>query len=123
MKVKLVGITFNLEVPELELVMYKLNEVLAKENEIMGKLEELNAKMVELKANVGALNTALDGTRAVIATMTTELAGLRSGEVLSDVVDGKLLSIMEGADAALAEVKATYNENFPPVTEPPIVEA
>lgn len=86
----------------------------------MGKLEDLKTKMVELKTQIAALNTALDDTRVVMDKMKVDLAALRSGEVLSDEVNTKIDGIIAGADAALAEIKATYDENFPGAQPPPV---
>lgn len=126
MQIKIKGISLSVEIPQLEELMGKVNDmaldvkyVLKKENQIMGKLEDALGKVQEIKAQVIVLNEALDGTRAIVEQMKTDLAALKSGEVLSDVVAGKVEEIITNADLALAEVKATYDENFPAAPPPP----
>jgi chromosome condensin MukBEF ATPase and DNA-binding subunit MukB len=126
MQIKIKGIKLTVEIPQLEEMMVRINEIaldvksiLKKEKQIMGKLEDALGKVQEIKAQVLVLNDALDGTRAIVEQMKTDLAALKSGEVLSDVVAGKVDDIITNADSALAEVKATYDENFPAAPPPP----
>lgn len=126
MKFNLKGISLRIDCPQLEELLDKFDElakdvksILKKEKEIMGKLEDALKKVQEITVQVGVLNVALDGTRAVVAQMQTDLAALKSGEILSDVVANKVDDIISNADVALAAVKDTMLENFPDAPPPP----
>jgi hypothetical protein len=122
MKLSINGITLNVECPQLDYISAQLDTLITKETTIMGMLEDALAKVDLIKTKVDVLNTALDGTRAVVDQMKADLAALQSGEVLSDVVKGKVQAILDSADAAIADVDATYAENFPetPPEEPSV---
>ena len=115
MKLKIVGLTLTVEMPELEL---KLDKIIKKEKEIMASLGEVKVLIQNGIDKIDALNTALDGYREIVATLKGQLAELQSGAVLAPAVQAKVDEIMSTLTVEVAKIDETFVENFPPDVTP-----
>jgi hypothetical protein len=104
----------------LNIIVDALVRVIEKENIIMATLEEIKGSVETLKQKVVALNTALDGYRAAMTVMQSELNALKVGEHLPPAVQAKVDEISSNLTSAIQAVDDTYQENFPgtPPEEP-----
>jgi chromosome segregation ATPase len=126
MQIKIKGIQLTVEIPQLEELMERINEmaldvksILKKEKQLMADFAELKAKVETATAKIDALNVALDGYRELVGTMKVELEALKSGQVLAPAVQAKVDEMATLLDTETAKIDETYNENFPPVEPPP----
>lgn len=125
MNVTIKGIRFAIDSPEIDAILASLTlltsdvkKILKKENRIMGLLEDAKTKIQEGIDSIAALNTALDGYRDLVAQMKAELESLKSGAVLAPAVEAKVSELIALADAETADIKATFDENFPQPANP-----
>jgi chromosome segregation ATPase len=126
MRITLSGSNLTFNIPQLEELnnrvedlMNTLKIITKKEKQIMATLEELQAKADLSIQKVDALNTALDGYRALVAQMKAELDALKVGDVLAPAVQAKVDAISASLDVEVAKIDETYNENFPAAEVPP----
>lgn len=128
MKVKLVGITLNIECPEVDLISDKIDKMLKKENNIMAKLDEVltqlsmaTTKLADHAAKMDTLNTALDGIRGDIQVLKDQIVALQAETALTDAVKAKAAEMEAGIDALGVKIDDTISENIvvPPVDPPP----
>jgi uncharacterized protein YPO0396 len=126
MRITLSGSNLTFNIPQLEELndrvedlMNTLKIITKKEKQIMATLEELQAKADLSIQKIDALNTALDGYRALVAQMKTELDALKVGDVLAPAVQAKVDAISASLDIEAAKIDETYNENFPAAEAPP----
>jgi chromosome segregation ATPase len=118
------NITFD--IPQLEELNDRVEDLIdavksltKKEKQIMATLEELQAKADLSIQKIDALNTALDGYRALVAQMKAELDALKVGDVLAPAVQAKVDAISASLDTEVAKIDETYKENFPAAEVPP----
>lgn len=118
MEITLRGIT--VKVPQLDKIAVRLTNIEAMGELIMGKLDDAITKLKELSAKVVSFNSALDEIRAGVSAIKEQLAALQSGEVLSDVVAGKVQEVADLVDELEIKVDETIAENTPSgPSEPP----
>ena len=104
---------FTIRAPQLAVIVEQLKTIIQKEDLIMATLEEIKANSELAVQKIDALNVALDGYRALVASIQAELEALKTTTHLNPVVQSKVDEIGALISTAIAKVDETYAENFP----------